>query len=252
MTERPKTLGRLPHAAFGCLSLPPVPADVIAAFRSLPDLTGMVSDAMDLAGLTGVVPASLLQPSLVGQRVVGQAVTVLNRLRKDAPSKAVAAGDNRLADIEAHNLARPGDVVAIQGVDGVSSLGGIAMAIAKRQGEAAIIVDGAVRDIETSRELDLPIWSRGVTPLTGKWRIETVGVNVPVTICGVQVSPGDLVVADETGICIVPHADAKRVLTHALEIAANERRRQKMIADGRPLAELAARRGGIGTHDTQR
>ncbi|WP_053086109.1 RraA family protein [Nitratireductor soli] len=238
-----KTLGRLPAAAFGRLTLPPIPSDILDGFRALPDLTGMVSDAMDLAGLSGAVAGSELRPTLAGRRVVGPVITVLNRARGDTPAEAVAAADNRLADIEAHNLARPGDVTVIQGVDGVSSLGGIAAAIARRQGEAAIIVDGAVRDVEASRERDLPVWARGVTPVTGKWRIETVAINVAVTICGVTVHPGDLVVADDTGICFVPHAALADILTRARAIAADERRRQEMIANGRTLHELAARPG---------
>ncbi|WP_180375669.1 RraA family protein [Mesorhizobium sp. 8] len=224
------------------MTLPAIPAQIVAGFLALPDLTGMVSDALDLAGLPDqTVPGSLLKPSLPGSRVVGRAVTVRNRARADTPSAAVAARDNRLADIEAHNLAEPGDVVVVQGVENASSLGGIAMAIARRQGEAAIVVDGAVRDIETSREIGLPLYARGVTPATGKWRIETIGVNVLVVICGVPVHAGDIVVADDSGLCFVPFHAANAVLAHAAGIATNERQRQEMIAEGRPIAELAAR-----------
>lgn len=238
MDATQRTLGRLPQDAFGCLDLPSYDPDVLAGFRALPDLTGMVSDALDLVGLSAAVSGSQLRPTLAGQRLVGPALTVLNRRRSDDPAEAVRGRDNRLADIEAHNLAKPGDVLVVQGVDGVSSMGGIAAAIAKRQGEAAIVVDGMVRDIEAGRELDLPIWARGVTPLTGKWRVETVGINVPVRIAGVDVSPGDLVVADDNGICFVPFQAAAAVLAKAREIAADEQKRQQRIADGVALAEL--------------
>lgn len=242
MDEARTTLGRLPEAAFGTLSLPPLARATVDAFLALPDLSGMVCDALDLAGFHDrAVPGSTLHSALQGSRVVGRALTVRNRKRTDTPAHAVAARDNRLGDIEAHNLAEPGDVVVVEGVETASSLGGIAMAIASRQGEAAIVVDGAVRDIETSRELGLPVFYRAVTPATGKWRVETVGINVPVTICGVAVAPGDIVVADDSGLCFVPRAAAEDVLARAQAIAADERRRQAMIADGRPLAELAAR-----------
>ena len=238
----PETLGRLPDAAFGALVLPSVPEGLIAGLLALPDLTGMVSDALDLCGLTDrAIAGSMLKAALPGARVAGRAITVMNRVRGDDPRHAAAARDNRLADIEAHNLAEPGDVVVVEGVEAASSLGGIAMAVASRQGEAAIVVDGAVRDIETSRAIGLPVFYRAVTPATGKWRVETIGINVPVTICGVAVNPGDIVVADDSGVCFVPFALAGDVLACAQAIAADERRRQAMIAEGRPLSEIAAR-----------
>lgn len=245
MDKAPTTLGRLPLEAFGCLTLPPLAPAVLKGFADLPDLTGMVSDALDLMELPAAVPGSLLRPSLTGRRIVGPALTLHNRRRSDDAVAAVRARDNRLADIEAHNLAKPGDVLVVQGVDGVSSMGGIAAAIAKRQGEAAIIVDGMVRDIEGSRELDLPIWARGTTPLTGKWRVETIGVNVSVRIASVTVAPGDLVVADDNGICFVPHGKAAEVLARAREIAEDEGRRQQRIAEGVPLADLVKSRPAL-------
>jgi len=87
------------------------------------------------------------------------------------------------------------------------------------------------------------VWSSSVSPMTGKWRIRTVGVNVQVLICGVAVHPGDLVVADEVGVCFVPHARAAEVLRAAQAIAASEEARLKLIEEGIPLADyLAAQR----------
>lgn len=236
-----RTLGKLPDAAFGCLDLPAIDATIIQAFHELPDLTGMVSDALDLHGMGGAAGAFELVASLPAARVVGPALTVLNRRRTDDVATAVKNRENRLGDIEAHNLARPGDVLVVQGVAGVSSMGGIAAAIASRQGEAGVIVDGAVRDLESSRGLGLAVWAKGVTPVTGKWRLETVGVNVEVTICNVKVRPGDLVVADSTGVCFIPNAAIADVLATAQAIAQDEDRRQKLIAAGTPIAALAAR-----------
>jgi 4-hydroxy-4-methyl-2-oxoglutarate aldolase len=237
-----RTLGKLPDTAFGCLDLPAIDASIIQAFHELPDLTGMVSDALDLHGITGAVGSVDLTPNLPTRRVVGPALTVLNNRRTDDAATAVKNRDNRLGDIEAHNLARRGDVLVVQGVEGISSMGGIAAAIATRQGEAGVIVDGAVRDLESSRDLGLPIWARGATPITGKWRVETVGINVEVTICAIKVRPGDLVVADATGVCFIPNAVIADVLATAQAIAQDEDRRQKLIAAGTPITALAAGR----------
>jgi regulator of RNase E activity RraA len=77
-----------------------------------------------------------------------------------------------------------------------------------------------------------------VSPITGKWRIETVAVNKPVTICGVSVNPGDLVLADETGVCFIPCARAADVLARVRKIAASEVAREAKIASGAPVVEL--------------
>ena len=110
--------------------------------------------------------------------------------------------------------------------------------VGKRQGEAGAIVDGAVRDIDHSREIGYPVWSSSVSPMTGKWRIETVAINKPVTICGVQVKPGDLVIADEVGVCFIPFAKAAEVLAMAQRLAGAEAARLKKLADGISLPDF--------------
>jgi regulator of RNase E activity RraA len=240
MTQ-PAPLGRLPASAIGQRS-DPIPPDVIAAYLALPDLTGNVSDAMDLLNLKGAISATVLRPSIPSARIAGPALTVRNRPRSEPVADVVARKDNRLGDIEAHNIARAGDVLVVQGVEGVSSLGGIMATIAQRQGEIGIVVDGFVRDIETSRSLGLPVWAKGTTPITGKWRVETEAVNAPVVIVDVPVSPGDLVLADETGICFVARGDIVRVLETVQRITKEEDSRLRRIADGIPLSELVGRR----------
>ena len=236
MTKLP--LGKLPSGAIGAFELPPIAADILDGFRKLPDLTGMASDAMDELGIVGTVPASLLKPTDAKARIVGRALTVMNVAAKAGVPEAVARGTSGLAEIEAHNLAEPGDVLVLQGVDGISNMGSISASIGRRQGEFGAIVDGAVRDADHSRGIGYAIWSRSVSPITGKWRIETVAVNKPVTICGIQVTPGDLVLADEVGVCFIPRERAGEVLARAQRIAANEETRKAKIASGAPVPEL--------------
>jgi regulator of RNase E activity RraA len=226
-------LGKLAPGAVGLMELPRLAPEIMAAYRALGDLTGTVSDALDECGIAGV---ALLRPTDPKARMVGQAVTVLNVRRKEVS----VDGKSRLGEIEAHNLAEPGDVLVVQGVAGISSMGGISASIGKRQGESGAVVDGAVRDIAHSRDIGYPVWSSGVSPVTGKWRIQTVAVNKPVTIAGMGVHPGDLVVADECGVCFVPHARAAEVLEKARQIEQWEKRRLDELAAGMPLAEFAA------------
>jgi regulator of RNase E activity RraA len=225
-------LGKLKAAAIGMMELPPLEPKIVEGFRALEDLTGTTSDALDECGIAGAVPASTLRPSDPKARIVGRALTVLNR--KAAERRTVSG----LADIEAHNLAEQGDVLVVQGVAGISSMGGVSASIGKRQGEIAAVVDGAVRDIDHSRSIGYPIWSAGVSPITGKWRIETMAINEPVRIAGIEVRPGDVVIADECGVCFVPLGRAAEVLAVAQRLAASEAQRLQKLADGIPLADF--------------
>jgi len=231
-------LGKLPAGAIGILELPAIDTEIIEGFRALPDLTGMSSDAMDELGIVGVIPASVLKPVDPKARLVGRALTVKNVATSLSVPDAVATGVSGLAEIEAHNLAEPGDVLVLQGVDQVSNLGGMSATIGHRQGQIGAIVDGGARDVDHSREIGYGIWSRSVSPMTGKWRVQTVAVNKPVTICGIAVNPGDLVLADEVGVCFIPLDRAAEVLQRVRRIAANEEIRVAKIAAGAPVAEL--------------
>jgi regulator of RNase E activity RraA len=233
-----KTLGKLPASAIGMLELPALPPGILDGFRALPDLTGLSSDAMDELGIVGVVPASLLRPTNPTARIVGRALTVRNIAAAVPVPDAVKTGVSGLGEIEAHNLAEPGDVIVLHGVDLVSNLGGISATIGHRQGELGAIVDGGVRDIDHSRAVGYPIWSRSVSPITGKWRVETIAVNMAVSIYGVTVNPGDLVLADEVGVCFIPRARAAEVLQRVQRNAAAEKLREDKIASGAPVAEL--------------
>jgi 4-hydroxy-4-methyl-2-oxoglutarate aldolase len=236
-----KTLGKLPADAFGTLDLAAVPRDILDGYRALPDLTGTVSDAMDELGIVGAVPAAVLRPNDAKARVVGRALTVRNVAASAPVPDKVKAGVSGLGEIEAHNLAEPGDVLVVQGVDQVSNLGGMSATIGHRQGEIGAIVDGGARDVDHSRAIGLPVWSKSVSPITGKWRVETVAINKPVAICGVTVNPGDVVLADETGICFIPRERAGEVLQRAQRNAAAEKLRDERIASGVPIAELIAK-----------
>jgi len=236
--ERPLT-GKIPRERIGTLELPRLSDDVLTAFRALEDLSGVVSDALDELGIAGAVPSSVLRPTNPAARLCGPALTVLNRPLGVPVAQAVQANVSRLGEIEAHNLARAGDVLVIQGVEGVSSMGAISASIGRRQGEAGAVVDGAVRDIAHSRGIGYPVWSKGASPITGKWRIETVAVNVPVSICGIFVKPGDLVVADEAGVCFLPHERAADVLGVVKKILQYEENRMRQIADGVSVPDLA-------------
>jgi regulator of RNase E activity RraA len=103
-------------------------------------------------------------------------------------------------------------------------------------------VDATVRDPEQYRSMGWPVWCRGFTPITGKWRMQTVEVNGIVQICGVQVRPGDLVCADEAGVAFVPRDRATDVLEIARKIDGGDTKRKADIDRGVSVAALVQKK----------
>lgn len=233
-----KLTGKIAAERILMMEAPRPPEGVIDGYKALGDASGIVSDVMDELGITGVVGASVLKPTIPGSVMVGPALTVRNIARDVQVHKAAQEGTNTQGETEAHNLARPGDVLVIEGVMGCSNMGGQSATIGRRQGEAGAIVDGTLRDPDQYRSMGWPVWCRGYTPITGKWRMQTVEVNGIVQICGIPVKPGDLACADEAGVAFVPRHRAAEVLDLCRTIDAADTRRKADIESGMPLAEL--------------
>ena len=110
--------------------------------------------------------------------------------------------------------------------------------VGKSCGFAGNIVNGCCRDVSSIREMGYPVFSCGTTQVTGKYRMECVEMNGPITLCGKLVEPGDLMVADDSGVCIVPAELAEAVIEEAEKIAASEERMRQLIEEKKPISEL--------------
>ena len=239
MAEK-KLTGKILRERIRMMETPQPPEGIIEGFQALGDATGIVSDVMDELGITGVVGASVLKPTIPGACIVGTALTVRNIVQREHVYETARRHVNKMAEFEAHNLARPGDVVVIDGVAGISNMGGISAQTAKRQGERGGIVFGGVRDIAHSRRIGYPVWATEITPVTGKWRIETIEINGEIEVAGIRVAPGDIVLADDTGACFIPRARAAEVLEIARQKSAAEAAKCAAIDAGVPVADLPA------------
>jgi regulator of RNase E activity RraA len=238
VTEKRLT-GRIARDKIRLMEIPRPPVGVIERFRSLGDCTGVISDTMDELGIApGVIGASVLKPTLPGVTMIGPAMTIRNILQRIDPLTGARDHVNKMAEFECHNLASPGDVLVIDGVPNISNMGGNSAQTGKRQGEAGAIVQGGIRDVAHTRAVGYPIWSSDITPVTGKWRIEAAEINGPVEIGGVQVHPGDLVVADDTGVCFIPRDRILEVLEAAEQKAKAEAARCKAIDSGLPVPDV--------------
>jgi 4-hydroxy-4-methyl-2-oxoglutarate aldolase len=142
--------------------------------------------------------------------------------------------------------ALPGDVIvmACHGVATSAMWGGLTATVSHRLGIAGAIIDGAARDIDEIRDIGFPVWYRTTSPRQSPGavhdRIEPVQVNVPVSVGGQIVFPGDIVVADENGVATVPSERAGAVLDSAREIARRENEIRDRIGAGATPADLRA------------
>lgn len=196
-----------------------VSAQHVQAFKGLP--VANVSDCM--ARLTAGGPR--LRPMHKGGYLAGPALTVKTR-----------PGDNLLIH-KALTLAQPGDVIVVDaGGDLTNALfGEIMMASCISIGVAGVVLNGAVRDSEEIGRGEFPLYAAGVTH-RGPYKDGPGEINVPVSIDGMVIHPGDLVLGDADGLLCVPYDDVAAVL---------EDTRKKMALERQMLADIAA-----GTLDT--
>jgi len=235
-----KLTGRIAADRIVMQSTPKPPSGAVERFLALGDCSGVVSDVMDELGIPpGVIGASVLKPTMPGQIVCGPALTVRNIAQRANPLTGASVGLNKMAEFEAHNLAEDGDVLVIQGVSGMSNMGGISALTGKRGGERGAIVMGGVRDVPHSRSLGYPIWASEITPITGKWRLETVEINGEVMMGDVRVAAGDLVLADDTGVCFIPRDRIMPVLELCEKKARAEEIRCQAIESGVPVPDIS-------------
>lgn len=192
------------------------------------------SDALDVFGIPGVVQG-IVRRSGEG-RIAGFATTARHTWGP--------LGDFDRADFAVGRLVAatgPGRVLMVDvGGAAISTFGGIASTAAKGRDATAIVIDGACRDVDEIRQTGLWLASRWVTPVTGKTRLKLLTQGEPVTIGGVPVSEGDLVIGDDTGIVIVPRAQIDKVLAEAERILEVDCAVERGLREGKTFAEAAA------------
>jgi regulator of RNase E activity RraA len=141
---------------------------------------------------------------------------------------------------EIYYLSEPGDVLVADfgGNLDVSNMGGQSALVGKTSGFVGAVVNGAVRDLPAIREIDFPVWAAGVTPITGKFRMEAMEINGPVRLHDVVIYPGDLIVADDCGICVVPSDRIIDLINEAESIGSAEDKMRDLIVSKAPISEL--------------
>jgi 4-hydroxy-4-methyl-2-oxoglutarate aldolase len=211
---------------------------LIESFRRV--ATASVADAVEkVCGIRGYLGPGIT-PRTSERKIAGPAVTVL-----EEPTDETVPPTHALELIDA---ADPGSVVVIAtgGYADVAVWGGLMTAGAVANRLEAAVLDASLRDVtEIKRDFGFSVFARGACAGTTVGRFRTVASQVPVTLDGVTVHPGDIVVGDPDGVVIVPQAHAAEVLAMAQEIDARELEQAKLIIETGSLIQGIAKYGRI-------
>lgn len=195
--------------------------------------TATISDALDRLGWPGSLLG--LAPLFDGARLCGRAFTV----------RYVAAGSPPGTVGDYLDDVAPGHVVVLDNGGRIDCTvwGDILTAIAADRKVAGTVIDGVCRDVFRALRLQYPIYSRGRFMRTGKDRVEVSGVGCPVSIAGVQVRAGDLMIGDSDGVVAVPRELENQVLELCTEISVREAAIVSEVLSGTSLADARRRHG---------
>ncbi len=194
-----------------------------------------VADAVDqITGKRGYMSHDM-RPR-VGMSFVGRATTAL--LKPATPEQATAALSARdsVAMIDAAKPGEVGIIVIAESLD-LAGMGGLMATAAKARGMAGIILDGGVRDLAEIRSLGLPVFARSVSPGSSVGRWASVAKDIEVDCAGIKVKPGDIIVAGEDGVVVVPREMEAAILKRSQEIDDRETKMVPFIKQFKSLGE---------------
>jgi 4-hydroxy-4-methyl-2-oxoglutarate aldolase len=210
---------------------------LVAGFKST--YPASVSDAVELVtGKNGTMRYDM--KLMTGANMVGRAVTAL--ARPVSPDQATTALATKHS-VEMIDEAKAGEVgvIVMEGSLDIAAMGNLMATAAVERGMAGMVLDGAIRDLWDVRRMGLTVYARSKSPRTAVGHYATVAKNVPVECAGVIVRPGDIIVADEDGVVVVPQDRAGEVLKRAQAIDQQESGMFPFIREFKSLSKAIAK-----------
>lgn len=197
--------------------------------------TAILSDSLDAVGLRDQVFCSRLSPVVPGSRTLGIATTV-----QFAPSLLDDPEDPYGDAIDFIDSVGRGEVVILSTDSSNDSAfwGELFSAAALGSGASGVVTDGNLRDTDKIAGLGFPAFSNSRRPIDYRARMNIVATNIPVKMCGVLIAPGDLVMADDDGVVVVPASHLLAVIELARERASRESTVLSELLSGQSLRSV--------------